>query len=135
MWAQALNTALGVWLMFAPAALGYGDPAATSDRIVGPLVAAFAFVAIAQITRSLRRVNLLCGPWLVVAPLILSYPMTPAINSVLCGIAITLLARIHGRVTTPFGGGWTVLWRPTQASGVRGQESGVKQARGDRLGR
>src|SRR5690606_38633591 len=45
-WARALNTAAGLWLMAAPAVLGHSDTLGASvDRVVGPLVASFAVIA------------------------------------------------------------------------------------------
>ena len=44
MWPRLVSIALGAWLMAAPALLDYGDPARTSDRIVGPLSAVWYLV-------------------------------------------------------------------------------------------
>jgi hypothetical protein len=108
---QLLKLALGLWLMAAPAVLGYGDPATSSDRIVGPLTAALAVVAIAPVTRPLGRVTALCGLWLLVAPLALSYPIDAAVNSILVGAAVIVLSQLGPRGTEHFGGGWSALWR------------------------
>ena len=45
MWPQLGVTAVGIWLMAAPAVFGYGGAAAASDRMVGLIVAAIGFVA------------------------------------------------------------------------------------------
>ncbi|MGH7966442.1 MAG: SPW repeat domain-containing protein, partial [Candidatus Binatia bacterium] len=50
MWAQLTNILLGVWLMVAPAVFGYVGTASTNDRIVGPLVASFAMIALSEAT-------------------------------------------------------------------------------------
>ena len=110
MWPQLLNTALGLWLMAAPALLGYGRPASTNDHIIGPLVATFACIALWEATRSVRWVNLPLGLWLVAAPLLLGHSQAGAVNSVLCGIAIAVLSCVGGAVQQRFGGGWSALW-------------------------
>lgn len=111
MWARYVNAALGVWLMAAPAILHYGAPASTNDRIVGPIAAAFAVIAISEVTRPLRWVNLLIGSWLLVAPLVLGYSATAAIvNSVAAGAIMAVLSAVRGPVAAHFGG-WSALWR------------------------
>lgn len=111
MWARLINVALGIWLMAAPAVLGYSGAAANNDRIAGPIIAAFAFVAIWEILRDLRRINMIAGPWLVLAPLVMSYPTAAAVNSVCVGILVTCFAFIRGSVPSRFGGGWIALLR------------------------
>jgi SPW repeat len=111
MWPQLFNTALGIWLMAAPAVLEYGRPASTNDHIIGPLIATFACIAIWESTRSVRWVNLPLGLWLIAAPLILGHPQAAAINSVLCGIAIAVASCLGGAIQQRFAGGWSALWR------------------------
>lgn len=111
MWPRVLNTLIGVWLMAAPAVLGYGDPAATVDRILGPVAASFAVVAMGEATRGVRHVNLVLGILLVLAPFVLGYPTHAAINSVVAGLAIALISRAGGEVKERFGGGWSRVWR------------------------
>lgn len=111
---------LGVWLMVAPAVLGHvGTTAGSSDRFVGPLIASFAFVAASEITRPVRWVNLAGALWLVIAPWILGFPVSAAINDVIVGIAVGVLsplgkADMQGR----FGGGWSALRRPKELPDV-----------------
>ncbi|HET7274211.1 MAG TPA: hypothetical protein VFI91_03490 [Longimicrobiaceae bacterium] len=114
MWPRIVNAILGIWLMAAPAVLGYTEPAATSDRIAGPLIAMAAIVAISGATRPVRRVNAALGVWLILAPLILGYGWTPAINSVAVGAVVAALSLIRGTVSDTFGGGWSALWSSQQ---------------------
>jgi hypothetical protein len=113
MWPQLVNTALGIWLMAAPAVLGYGRPASTNDHIIGPLVATFACIAIWEATRSVRWINLPLGLWLIAAPLLLGHPPDGAVNSVVCGIAIAILSSVGGAIQQRFAGGWSALGRDT----------------------
>lgn len=112
MWARLLAVAAGLWLMAAPAVLSYGDPAAANDRIVGPIAAAFAFVAIWGVTRSLRWVQLPLGVWLVVAPLVLGYPGDAAVSSVAAGVVLAATAFVGRSASERFGGGWRSLTEP-----------------------
>jgi hypothetical protein len=111
MWARIASVVLGIWLVSAPAVLGYAGPAATNDRIVGPLVASLAFIAIWEVARPLRRVHLVLGAWLLIAPLALGYGLAPALNSVVVGLLVILLSFVRGRVEQRFGGGWSSLLR------------------------
>lgn len=115
--ARLLEALLGIWLMFAPAVLGYGPPAASSDRIVGPLIASIGIVAAWEVARPARHLNLLAGLWLVAAPLVLGFGAAAALDSVLVGIALVALSRWRGRVESSFGGGWSSLWPPGHAEG------------------
>ena len=109
MWARVASVALGLWLMAAPAVLGYGDPAETNDRIVGPLVAGSAYVALWQVTRPLRWLALPLGAWLIVAPWVLGYHPTALVNSVLVGGLLVGFAPVRGKISEGFGGGWSTL--------------------------
>jgi hypothetical protein len=112
MWARLVNAALGLWLMAAPAVLGYGDPAQFNDRIVGPLAVFCAVVAIWEAMRPLRRGNLVIGAWLLLAPWILGYGATvPIVNSLAVGVLLIAFSLVKGTVENRFGGGWSVLWR------------------------
>jgi hypothetical protein len=111
MFPQFINMAIGLWLMAAPAALGYGRPASVSDHIIGPLVATFACIAIWEATRAVRWVNFPLGLWAIVAPWALGAPTAAVINGAACGIAIAALSCFGGRVEQPFGGGWSAVWR------------------------
>lgn len=111
MWAQVINAALGIWLVVAPAVLGYGAPARTNDRIFGPVIATFAVIACWEATRPVGRWNVPLGVWLLLAPWVLDYSVTAAIvNSLAVGALVTGLGFVRGTVTGRYGGGWSVLW-------------------------
>ncbi len=61
------------------AVLGYGGVASTDHRIVGPIGAAFAVIAIWEVTRPLRWIEAPPGAWRVVAHLVLGYPALDAL--------------------------------------------------------
>lgn len=112
MWPRICNVILGLWLMAAPAVLGYGGAAHANDRIVGPLVLSFAFIAISEVTRSLRWANLPLGIWLLIAPWPMDFPTKSLVNDLIVGVLIVIFASIAGPpVKTRFGGGWRAIWR------------------------
>jgi hypothetical protein len=105
--ARILVVAVAVWLMAAPSVLGYGDPARTNDRIIGPIAGAFAFVACWQILMAMRWPTLPLGLWLVVAPLALDYDSTASwVSSIASGVVIAAAAFVGRDVRDEFGGGW-----------------------------
>jgi hypothetical protein len=112
MWAQLINTFVGIWLMFAPDALGYDGPAATNAHIVGPLVASFACIAVFEVTRPVRWWNVPLGLWLVLAPWVLpDYPPVAMVNDMVVGVVVVSLSLVRGRIRGQYGGGWSVLWK------------------------
>jgi general stress protein CsbA len=112
MWQRFLAIILGIWLMAAPAVLGYTGAARTNDAIIGPLAASFAVIAIWEVTRSVRWVNILFALWLLLAPWVLSYEaLVPTINSMTVGIIMAVTAAIRGKITQRYGGGWPALWQ------------------------
>jgi hypothetical protein len=112
MWAQIVSLTLGIWLLIAPDLLGYGDPARTVERVIGPLVIVVAALAIRGVTRPVRHLNILTGLALLIAPWVFAYVSIPAIaNSELVGMALLGLAFVRGRVSHQYGDGWTAIWR------------------------
>ncbi len=112
MWPRLAAAALGVWLMAAPAVLGYGGAASTSQRIAGPIVAAIAVVAMTEATRPLRWANLVTAAWLVVAPAVVAHDGTAAAVSMAAGALVGALACVRGRRRARLGGGWRAIVRP-----------------------
>jgi hypothetical protein len=110
-WPQLVAFALGIWLTASPDVLGYDDQARRNAQIFGPLAATFALVAVFEVTRPVRWLNLPLGLWLVFAPWLLVYRPTETVNTTAVGIGLMTLACVRGRVTEPLGGGWRVLWR------------------------
>ncbi len=107
--ARWLSAALGVWLMAAPAVIGYSGAADTSDRIAGPLIASVSICAAWAVLAGLRWLNLGFASWLVLAPWVLRSPVDAAINSVAVGLALAALSLPPLRSPRRFGGGWRAL--------------------------
>ncbi|HEX2140808.1 MAG TPA: hypothetical protein VHK28_00860 [Candidatus Limnocylindria bacterium] len=107
---QVLAAAVGIWLMAAPAVLGYaGTPADDVDRILGPLAASIGLIAVTEATRGFRRANYLVALALGVLPWVLGYPTLAIVNSLASALALAVLASLNGRVEGRFGGGWRAL--------------------------
>ena len=111
--ARLVNIAFGVWLLFSPdLLLGYEGPARISHLIVGPLIATTATIAVSQVTRELRWVNLLLGAWLVVSVVFIPHAPVALANGVAIGLATTLLSVVGGSRPHQQGGGWPAVLRP-----------------------
>lgn len=103
-WALAAMTALGSWLMFAPAVLGSTGAHADSDHLVGALVIVVAVVAMAEVARPARLLAIPLGLWLVVAPWFLAGgTLAGRASSAIAGAAIALLGLPLGRLRDHYG--------------------------------
>lgn len=101
--------AVGVWLMAAPAVLGYAGAAETNDRIVGPLAGAAAFIAAWAITRPLRWLTVPLGAWLLAAAFLLDYPTAGLVSAAASGALLIVTAPVAGADPPRFAGGWRSL--------------------------
>ncbi|GAB2777128.1 SPW repeat domain-containing protein [Salinimicrobium soli] len=112
MWAQIINTIIGLWVMIAPGVLGYGSAASDNGHIVGPIIVTFSITAIWEATRGMRKANYPFAIWLLIAPWILNYNSDVAIISdMLSGILVIIFSSFEGKITQSFGGGWASLWK------------------------
>jgi hypothetical protein len=110
--AQSLAALIGIWMMVAPAALGYGGMEGRHDHIAGPLIATFAIVACWECTRGVRWLNACAAVWLLAAPWLLGFESAAAtINASAAAPALFGLSMMKGRIRHSFGGGWRALWR------------------------
>lgn len=99
-----LSAALGLWLMAAPDVLDAGSTAADSDRILGALVVVVAVIALAEVVRPLRMLNIGLGLLLVLSPLLLPGDSTASLlNDVIAGAAVVLLSRTRGPIREEYG--------------------------------
>lgn len=104
-WTLLASAVLGGWLLLAPAALGYDDGlAADGDRLMGALVLTVAMIALAEVARPLRFLNVAFGVWLVVQPWLLGdLTFSSAANDGLVGVALVLLSLPRGPVRERYG--------------------------------
>lgn len=105
-WTLMLSIAIGVWLTFTRLSFGSSGAMADSDHLVGLLVLTFTIIALAEVGRATRFVNLPLGVWLIAAPWLLDGIASPlaAWNGVICGALLIVLAIPRGRVKDSYAG-------------------------------
>lgn len=122
-WSLWLSVAIGVWLMFAPAAFGIGieQPAADSNHLVGSIIIVVAVISLAEVARPARFLNVPLGLWLIIAPWFLPGATTASQwNSALMGIAVILLSLPLGKLRDHYGSfDNIVLWSPRAKARAR----------------
>lgn len=103
-WNLVLSTVLGVWLIFSPSIFGTQGRAADSDHLVGALIITFAVIALAEVTRAVRFLNVLLGAWVIAAPWLLSGVLAGARwNDVIVGALVILVSFPRGTVQERYG--------------------------------
>lgn len=104
-WTLVVSAVLGGWLLLAPAVFGTeGTPLADSDRLVGSLVITWAMIALADVARPVRFLNVPLGVWLVISPFILPGAGGAALwNAVLAGVLLTALSFPRGTIGEQYG--------------------------------
>lgn len=110
-WTLTLATALGVWLLIAPGALGIEKPAANVSYIGGSLVIMTAVIAMAEPVRALRYLIVPMGLAVAVVPWLWDGSTTTGhISSLLAGLVVAALALPRGPIREHFGS-WDRLVR------------------------
>lgn len=104
-WTLLLTSALGVWLMLTRLIFGTEGSMANSDHLIGALTITVAVMAMAEVARALRFINVLFGVWLLVAPWLLNGASSAAAwGSVLVGVLLILLSLPRGPVNNRYAG-------------------------------
>ena len=90
--------------MFAPSVLGSVGTAAHSDHLFGALIVTVAVIALADVGRAMRFVNVLFGAWVVAAPWILDGATTASrLGGAIAGALVILLSLPRGAVGERYG--------------------------------
>jgi uncharacterized membrane protein len=97
-WNLLACTAIGAWLMFSRLALGNEGAAANADHLLGALVITISVIALSEVGRAVRLLNVPLGIALVLAPILLDAPDAAAVSSVGCGVLVILLSLRRGPV-------------------------------------
>lgn len=122
-WSLWLSIAIGVWLMFAPAALGIGieQPAADSDHLAGALIIVVATISLAEVARPVRYLGVLLGLWLIAAPWFLTGATAVSRwNSALMGLLVVISSLPLTKTRDHYGRFDTVIsWGPLTRSRAR----------------
>jgi hypothetical protein len=100
---------LGFWLMASPAVLAYGGAARGSAIVAGVLAASMSWIALSEVTRPVRRMNLVIGGWLIISAFVLRQPLVAAITSAAAGLLLGISGLLPSRINGRYGGGWSSL--------------------------
>jgi uncharacterized membrane protein len=103
-WNLLLCVGAGVWLMFTPSVLGSSGAAAHTEHLTGALIVTVAVIALADVGRATRFINILFGAAVIAAPWILSGATTGSKWSDLAaGALVILLSLRRGPVGERYG--------------------------------
>jgi uncharacterized membrane protein len=106
-WTLIACALLGIGLMFTRLLFGTTPPMSHSDHLVGALIVTVAVIAIAEVARPLRLLNVAFGAWLVVAPWVLEGESSlAAVVSGVTGAGIALLSLPRGDRSAEHYGSW-----------------------------
>ena len=108
-WTLLASVALGVWMMFTRVLFDTQGTMANSDHLAGSLIVTVAIIAMAEVVRPLRFVNMFFGLWLMAAPWILSGSSADIWNGLVVGAALVALSLPNGRVGREHYGAWDNL--------------------------
>ena len=103
-WNLVLATAVGAWLMFTPALLGSTGKAAHTDHLFGALIVTLTVIALADVGRATRFLNLLLGAGVIVAPWLLGGATTASKwSDLLAGVVVIGFSLRRGPVGERYG--------------------------------
>ena len=103
-WNLLVSAGLGVWLMLTPYILGSAGTAAHNDHLFGALIVTVAVIALADVGRAARFVNIAFGGWVIAAPWILSGASgTSRWSNLAAGALVILLSLPKGPVGERYG--------------------------------
>lgn len=106
-WTLIASAILGVWLMFSRFVFGSEPPIADSDHLAGALIVTVAVIAMAEVARPLRFINIAFGLWLTAAPWLLpGADAAAAANSVIVGLVVIGLSLPRGTRSAEHYGSW-----------------------------
>lgn len=105
-WTLLASCAVGVWFMFTRIIFGNSGAVADSDHLIGALVVTFSIMALAEVVRPVRFINVLFGAWLIAGPWLLEGLGSPlsAWNAIIGGAVLIALALPRGPVTNSYAG-------------------------------
>ncbi len=107
-WTLVLSAAIGVALMALPGALGVDARAADVNHLAGALIVVASVVAMGEVVRATRLVNVALGLVVAIAPWVVAgAPPAARLAASLLGLAATALALPRGPKTERYG-----LWDP-----------------------
>jgi hypothetical protein len=109
-WTLVASTVIGIWMMATPLTLGTAPPLYHSDHVAGCLVILIAVMAMAEIARPVRFLNVALGLWIAASPFLLTGgAVAGTVGNVIAGLALAALSLPRGTRSTEHYGGWDRL--------------------------
>jgi hypothetical protein len=106
-WMLVASAILGIWLMFSRLVFATEPPMADSDHLIGALVVTVAVIAMAEVARPLRFINLAFAFWLIGAPWFLAGASAIAtMDSLAVGLLLIVLTLPRGARSAEHYGAW-----------------------------
>lgn len=106
-WTLVVTALIGLGLMLTRLLFGTEAPMAHSDHMVGALIFTVSVMAMAEVGRPLRFINVLFGLWLVAAPWILGgAALIGTLAVTIAGIAVIALSLPRGKRSQNHYGSW-----------------------------
>ena len=103
-WNLLLSIVAGLWLMVTPSVFGSAGMAAHSDHLVGALIVTIAVMALADVGRAVRFVNILFGAWVIAAPWLLAgATVSSKCSDAIAGALVIFLSLRRGPVRERYG--------------------------------
>jgi nucleoside-diphosphate-sugar epimerase/uncharacterized membrane protein len=100
------SIAIGAWLMLTRLTVGTEGSMANADHLIGSLVITTSVIALAEVARPFRFLNVALGAALLFTPFWFDAEGPAAISSILCGLALVALSLRRGAVRSHYGR-WT----------------------------
>jgi nucleoside-diphosphate-sugar epimerase len=107
-WTLVVSCLLGAWLMFSRGIFGTEAPLADSDHLTGAMIITVAIIAMAEVARPLRFLNVLFGVWIVLSPWLLPGGVNWAAmaNTIVVGLLVIGLNLPRGPRSEEHYGSW-----------------------------
>jgi len=103
-WNLLLCTAIGLWWMFYPGNFGVSGTAANNFTTLGALVVTFSVIAMAEVGRALRFINIIFAFWLIAAMFLVNVvPANAFWNAIISGVALIALSFPKGKIREKYG--------------------------------
>jgi hypothetical protein len=103
-WNLSLSALIGIWIMLSPAVIGYAGTMADNYHIIGALVVTCSVIAMGEIVRVARFLNVILGLWILFIPFLLSESSTGSLlNGVFSSVLLILISFRKGKVKDKYG--------------------------------
>jgi nucleoside-diphosphate-sugar epimerase/uncharacterized membrane protein len=94
---------IGVWLMFTRLTVGAQGMMANADHLIGALVITVSVIALAEVARPVRLINIGFGLALLITPFVFDAQGAGVVSSIVCGLALLALSVRRGAVHSHYG--------------------------------